>query len=121
MPKAGEIAAELRRVADALDKEPEAKLPQPMLSFYCNDCGAEDKGKAQFLQTVRLLPRPLAKEPSDTVYQIEHGRSDAAAAVWIRAQIDRSSVCTIVEPAKPAVYDCPALLSLEEEEELTTA
>ena len=121
MPKAGEIAAELRRVADALDREPEAKLPQPMLSFYCNDYGAADKGKAQFLQTVRLLPRPLAKEPSDTVYQIEHGRNDAAAAVWIRAQINRSSVCTIVEPAKPAVYDCPALLSLEEEEELTTA
>jgi hypothetical protein len=116
--KAGEIATELRRVADALDKEPETALPQPLLSFYCNDHGAADKGKAVFLATVRLLPRPLTKAPSDTVYQVEHGRNDSEAAIWLRAQIDRSSVCTVIEPAKPAVYDCPALLSEEEEAEL---
>ena len=50
---AGAIATELRRIADALDKEPETKLMQPLLSFY----NYENKG-GRFSRRSRLLPRP---------------------------------------------------------------
>ena len=56
MPKASEVAAELRRVAGALEQEPEAELMRPSLGFFSWD------QKEQFLNAVRLLPRPLAKE-----------------------------------------------------------
>ena len=31
---------------------------------------------------------------------------------------DRDAVCRIVEPAKPAVYECEPLLSVDEENEI---
>ena len=111
MTTAGAVAIELRRVADALDKEPETPFEQPMVSFYCNDYLAADKGKTAFLNVVRLLPKPLTKKPSDTVMELEY-KTDA---ILLRAQIDRSAVCTLVEPAKPAVYRCEPLLSQDEE------
>lgn len=116
MTTAGAVAIELRRVADALDKEPEAPFEQPMVSFYCNRYLEADKGKAVFLNVVRLLPKPLTKKPSDTVMELEY-QTDA---IRLRAQIDRSVVCTVVEPAKPAVYRCEPLLSLEEEPSLAS-
>jgi hypothetical protein len=115
MTTAGQIAQELRRIADAFDKEPETVMEKPMLSFHCNNYSAANKGKAAFLAAVRLLPKPLKKEPSDTSYEVGYGRMDSKVAVWSRAVIDRASVCTLIEPAKPAVYDCPSLLSVEEE------
>ena len=118
MPKASEVAMELRRVADALDAKPETNLVQPMLSFYCNSYGEGDKGKAIFLATARLLPRPLNKEFDGNSYEIEHGK-DGKSAVWVRACISRENVCELVEPAKPAVYRCEPLLSEAEDEAIT--
>jgi hypothetical protein len=112
MPKAKEIAQELRRIADSLDREPEVELVTPMLSFYNND-------KETFLASVRALPRPLAKDFNDHEYTLEHGRREGA--VWLRTKCDRSKVCKMVKPAQPAVYDCSPLLSAEEEESLTEA
>lgn len=106
MPKAIEIANELRRIADALEREPEAQLIKPMLSFYNSD-------KAQFMLSARLLPRPLAKEVTEHEYTLENGRKDGA--VWLRTKCDRNKVCTLVTPAIPAVYECPPLLSEAEE------
>src|SRR5580658_1590552 len=54
MPKANEVATELRRIADALDKEPDAELPSARLWLHADD-------KSTFLSAVRLMPRPLKK------------------------------------------------------------
>ena len=51
---AGAVATELRRVADALDKEPEAEVVRPLCFFYPED-------KAGMENLVRLLPHPLDK------------------------------------------------------------
>jgi len=117
MPTAHAIANELRRIADSLDKEPETELPQPLMSFPCDDYYSEDHGKYRFLAAVRLLPHPLVKTISETQYEVGHGRA-TDAPVWFRAYIERKSICKLVEPAKPAVYDCSPLLSIEEETEL---
>lgn len=117
MPKAHDVATELRRIADALDKEPETELPQPLMSFRCTSYSSVDDGKGYFLAAVRLLPRPLDKTSDDATYEVGHGRG-TDAPVWFRAYIDRSRICKLIEPAKPAVYECPSLLSPEEEAEL---
>jgi len=115
---AGQVAIELRKLADALDKEPDTVIPRPMVSFYCDDYTSEDKGKSWFLAMVRLLPRPLAKKTNNTSYEIQHGKDDQKSPIWLRAIIDRANVCTVIEPAKPAVYDCPSILSEAEEASL---
>lgn len=118
MPKASEVAAELRRVAEALDREPETVIERGMLSFYCNQYSAEDKGKKVFLDLVRLLPKPLQKEADKNDYTVYLGKN---GPLWVRAKIARMTMCTLVSPAVEAVYDCVPLLSLEEEASLTSA
>jgi hypothetical protein len=112
MPKAIEIAQELRRIADALDREPETDLVRPMVSFYCNE-------KDEFLAAARLLPRPMKKEMTEHKYGLENGYHNNSP-VWLRAYVDRNKVCVLLKPAIPAVYDCAPLLS-EEEENLLVA
>jgi hypothetical protein len=116
-PTAGQVATEFRRIADALDKEPDTEVEPPMVSFYCNSYAATDKGKQVFLNVVRLLPRPLAKKPSETIMEVENPNK---AVVHLRAWIDRNNVCELIEPAKPAVYHCVPLLSDQEEARLGT-
>lgn len=108
---AGEVAQELRRIADALDKEPETSIAQPMISFYCDEYYGIDKGKANFLNLARLLPKPLKKEVNDHDYVLT---SDSTGTVWIRVKINRNAVCTLIQPAQPAVYDCEPILSQQE-------
>ena len=110
---AGQVATELRKLADALDKAPDTEVEKPMVSFYCNSYSAKDKGKSVFQNVVKLLPRPLVKNPNDRTFEVEY-KNDA---IWVRAQIDREAVCEIIEPARPAVYHCVPLLSDEEMEE----
>jgi hypothetical protein len=111
MPTAHEVASELRRIADALDKEPEVTFKRPLLFFFPDT-------KEEFLTQARILPRPLKKIVDSRDYALQ---SPDESAVWLRAKISRSEVCTLVEPAKPAVYDCGPLLSQEEEDSLTEA
>ena len=110
-PTAGQVAYNLRRIADALDKSPESKVEQVMVSFYCNDHSAADKGKSVFLTLARLLPHPLQKDFTDSTLTLVYKNE----AINLRAQIDRVFICTLREPARPAVYDCPSILSDEEE------
>jgi hypothetical protein len=114
MPKSTEVAAELRRIADALDKEPDVEIYRPMLAFWPNN-------KDQFLTLGRCLPRPLQKkiDGEDTNYQ-KYVLENKDAAVWTHVSIDRSEVCVMVEPARPARYECPSILSAEEEAALGT-
>ena len=111
MTTTGAVAVELRRVADALDKEPEAPLESPVLGFYCDSYMAGDKGKSGFLALARIMPRPLEKKPNDTTFRLEY-QTDA---IHITMQISRKEVCRLVKPAQPAEYECEPLLSDDEE------
>ena len=117
-PRAGAVAIELRRIADALDREPNTEVEPPMMMFYCNSYFAKDKGKQVFLNVVRLLPRPLVKKPSETSIELENPNK---AVVHLRVCIDRDVVCELIEPAKPAVYKCLPLLSGAEDTALEDA
>ena len=108
MPTAHEVAIELRKLADALDVEPETDLSHPSIYFSCSYSATP---KEHFLGIARLMPRPFKKNPSETEYRIEH----MDAGLNVMAYVNCEQVCTLIEPAKPAVYDCPPLLSEAEE------
>lgn len=112
MPTATSIATELRRIADVLDKTPDVDLVKPSLDFYHGYMGT----KEQFLAIAKIFPRPFTKGNGYSHDKVEI--THESAALNVGASIDRSKVCTLVEPAKPAVYDCVPLLSLEEEQAL---
>jgi len=113
MPKANEVANELRKLADSLDVNPDADMVRPSISWYHWSESHKDK----FLAVARLLPRPLNKKVGTGEHAdltIEY-RSDALLAY---ASIPRSLTCELVEPAKAAVYKCEPILSQLEESEL---
>lgn len=111
MPKAIEVATELRRVADALAENPDLEI-NPYLSI--DTAGNKDT----FLALAKSMPKPMEKgiDFEGTTYEdfkLEHG-------FW-RIKIARSAYCRILKPAIPAVYDCPSIFSDEEESTLTSA
>lgn len=111
MTTAGSVAIELRRIADAFDKNPEAEIRTPTLYFHYWD------EKAAFIETVALMPRPLKKSTTAGDYarlRIEH----EVPSLHLDVTILQSKICELLEPAKPAVYNCVPLLSLEEEASL---
>jgi hypothetical protein len=112
MPKASEVATELRKLADALDREPEAKMDRPLVFFYPED-------KQMFLNQARIFPKPLTKviEDPDGSYP-KMCLENKGKGIWLRTVISRDVVCKVVKPATPAVYDCEPLLSQDEEESL---
>ena len=114
MPKANEVARELRNLADCIDRLGDAETDNPAIYLNFKYGDEMSKKKEQFLALVRVLPRPLEKE-ADTDDYIVRYRSDA---MQIRVVIERSKVCHLIAPAQPAQYKCEPLLSEEEEAEL---
>lgn len=114
MPKASEVASELRKLADSLDKQPEVEIPAPGVYFPTR---YEDK-KA-FLNVASILPHPIKKTYPCNGTEIELEYRTSAIRVSTCGQ--RDTVCKLVEPAKPAVYRCEPLLSEAEEAALETA
>ena len=110
MAKASEVAIELRKLADALDREPDSDIERPYILFS----HYTEEGKEKFKTLARLLPRPIEKNWEELPNGYLNLIYDTPAA-YIKAYIPRSVVCTLVEPAKPAVYNCEPLLSIEEE------
>ena len=105
---ASAIASELRKLADSLDKHPEALLPAPNIYFSCSYQG--ETSKELFLNVARCLPRPLVKEYKTDEVWIKYNPGIIHVSVYVQ----REHVCTLIEPAKPAVYRCEPLLSDEE-------
>lgn len=112
MPKASEVAAELRKLADGLERGGDTWVEQPAV-FFSYMYGGDD-AKDHFVAIAPLLPRPLKKEYDRDQLQLVY----ETPALRVRAYIERSKVCTLVEPARDAVYRCEPLLSGEEEAEL---
>jgi hypothetical protein len=110
MPKANEVATELRKLADALDKSPDVKLIRPFIFF--THYGESEK--ESFLAVAKALPRPFTKEYKDNDVRLEY----ESRGVNIFVKINQSAICRLVTPARPAEYECEPLLSLEEEESL---
>jgi hypothetical protein len=115
MTTAHDIAIELRKMADSLDKEPEAALTKAYvwMNFSLD--------KAGFINAARLLPRPAKKrfdEEGRTIDRI-HLEYDTPH-LEVSASMYRDQFCKILVPAKviPAIYECEPLLSAEEEASL---
>lgn len=112
-PTAGQVAAELRILADSLDTNPNAIVQKAWLSFHCDT-------KEEYVNIVRLLPRPLKKSEDSTDdkwrrIKVEH--DGTAVDIW--ASVLKNLTCTLVKPAQPAVYECDPILSIEEDEAIS--
>lgn len=114
MPKAHEIAIELRKVIDALEANPEVDHQKPFLWFYCDT-------KESFISAASIVPRPFQKK-EDTPglkysrIHLEHN----TPSLQVDVSVYKSLTCELVEPAKPAVYRCDPILSTLEEAQLNT-
>ena len=100
----------MRKLADALDVQPEQEAARPSVYFSCK---YKDDGKELFLGLAKLLPRPLKK--SDGFDHSEMDLTYSSDALRIHASIERSKVCRLIEPAREAKFECEPLLSAEEE------
>ena len=104
MPKASEIANELRKVIAQLEKNPDAEMKRPVLYVYAWD-------RDTFTAGLHLVPRPIAKRTREENFYAEH--ENETLSVFVCAP--RKIACTLVKPAQEAVYDCLPLLSAEDE------
>jgi hypothetical protein len=116
MPLAKDISIELRKVADALDLNPDVEVTRPNLSFPY--FGGQ---KEKFMENARILPRPVSKEIPKTLDGYDRVRVIYTSdALTVDTSIYRKDICVLIEPAKPAVFEC-ALTLLDHEEEALTA
>ena len=110
--KASEVATELRKIADALDTNPQARMP----TFHVY---ASFDDKQLFADAARTLPHPLKKwaDLSDSIISRFHvGYKNKA--LQLDVSIYRDKICKVIEPSVPAVYECEPLFSEDEEVEL---
>lgn len=112
MPLAKDVALELRKLADSLDKQPDAEITQPWITFY-------EHQKERFLATARLLPRPLTKDEDYDSSRFRLIYDSFDTSIHIECSVDKSTVCTLIEPAKPAVYKCVSILIDDELETMS--
>lgn len=115
MPKCSEVANALRNLAERLDAEPDAEIPEPNVWWYLH--GKSDL--PAFKTMARLMPRPISKsidDPSSSMPYLILGH--VTPHIRIDTRIPQAVTCTLVEPAKPAVYECDPILSQEEMEAL---
>lgn len=103
--KASEVAKELKKLAEAIEQGGELDIPYAFIHFNFYN-------KDSFLEFAKaIMLRPFEKKYTDYDLRLQYHTD--AIQVW--AQIARKTVCTLVEPAKPAVYDCDPILSPTEE------
>ena len=109
MNKASEVAAELRRVADGLDAVPELEIS----SFLSISPFKDDK--STFVALAKAMPKPLKKGVD---FEGKPFADFTLSHAFWKIKISQSEVCKIVEPARPAKYECPPIFTPEEEAEM---
>ena len=75
--------------------------------------------KEPFLEIAREFPRPYTKKFEEGEYgdlRLQHGKLEESGHIQLR--IRRSSICEMIESARPAKFHCPSIFSPEEEAEL---
>lgn len=118
MPKAHEVATELRKLADCLDKNGDVEVTKPSLHFFY----FTGSDKEKFLDTARILPRPVQKDyPAGNSEYDRICVAHTTPGLEVKTSIYRVAICELIEPAKPAVYDCKLTLLDHEDEALTAA
>lgn len=110
MPLASEVASELRKLADSLDRYPDTEVGRGWIDFYCH---AE---KERFLAVAKSLPHPFEKIYESTELKLRYDHT----ALRVDVHVQRDKVCELVEPAKPAVYRCEPIFSEADEPVLET-
>ena len=112
MAKAKQIAEALRTIAENLERDPEAECGYIFVSSRADN-------KETFLNLARMMTRPIRKEYGDDYLEVGHdfmasdGKFDYAVRNYVKT--NRTNVCELIEPAKPAVYRCEPILSEAEE------
>lgn len=115
MSKRTDFITGLRELADFLEANPCLPVPvNPYLGSSVTNYGEPEKTKLA-LQAVARCPGPWKKELDDSVLTLVKDFH----CVEYRVTCNRTHVCKMVEPAKPAVWDCEPILSAKEFEELT--
>jgi hypothetical protein len=118
MPKANEVAIELRKMADALDQHADTEVTRPTLSFFYSF----GDSKELFLANARILPHPVEKKYPKDAYRYSRVSVDHnTEALSVSVSIYRETVCRLVKPALPAEYECDLTLSESEDAALVTA
>ncbi len=109
MYAAKEVAQEMRRIAEGLDQVPDLQVR----AYFHFEPALGDK--ETFVSMAKAMPKPMTKRVYNegTSYE-EFG---LCSEFW-SIRIPRNAICKIVEPAKPAVYECRSIFSPEEEAEL---
>lgn len=108
------LALNLRKLADWLDSKPEFPVMDvvagpPYQSYHGN--------KDAFIAAVRAIGSGTkGKGVLDSYLRFEANTCPEGTEYSL--QVNRESVCTLIKPAQPAVYDCEPLLSQAEEAEI---
>lgn len=108
MPKASEVAAELRKLASSLDSFPDAEIPRGWCDFFCH------ADKESFLTLALNMPRPFEKIYEAGDLRVRYNNP----ALRVDLHVRRDTVCRLVKPAQEAVYECEPLLSDAEEAQI---
>lgn len=110
--KAIDAVKNLRALADLLEKHGDADIWMTSATVWVEE-------KSAFLELAKDMPRPFRKEYEDGSYgylKLLHGGLNKGTDIDVR--IRRSNICALIEPARPAKYDCPSIFSPEEEAQL---
>lgn len=110
--KAIDAVANLRKLADLLEKHGDVEIRMTSARVWFDS-------KKSFLAVARDFPRPFGKEYDERLYgslMLTHGTLNGTGT--INLDIERSVVCEMIEPARPAKFHCPSIFSPEEEAEL---
>lgn len=104
MPTTSSVASKLRQLADALDKTPDLEV-SPYLAITID-------AKEDFFSVAKNFPRPAKKKVD---FEGTNYSDFTLVHEWMRIKILQKEVCVLVEPARPARYECSSILSVEEE------
>ena len=110
--KAIDAVANLRKLIKLLENHREAEILMVTATVWVS-------AKEPFLELAREFPHPFSKKYEEGEYgylELEHGDLQKSAEISLR--IRRSTVCELIEPARPARFHCPSIFSPEEEAEL---
>ena len=98
------LVAGLRQIADYYEAHPDSILPYVTVMAF-------PETREQFLAEAKRLAAGAKIEKSLAPYKEEYFRiTRTFGTVNIEVEIRQALLCRLLEPARPAVYDCPPLL-----------
>lgn len=90
---------------------PNRESPLPRFQFW-HHSGSD---KPAFLALAQMMPRPFAKKVREYSSGNDIELNHTTENIRICVVIPQSLTCTLIEPARPAVYECDPILSMAEE------